>query len=200
MTRPRVLTHLIDATRVALTDVEGEPAKAAARRIFSALERPAEYVGADPLETLESCRHLDMALSNARAGPAPIAALADAFEAAQPLMSWQRRADAEAHGDSFYHGHANTWLVGPDAPERRDDVIVGASLVAPGVDYPEHNHAPEELYVVMSEGQWYAEDRGWYTPGVGGIVYHTPGVTHAMRSGATPLFAIWCLWCGESQS
>ena len=48
----------------------------------------------------------------------------------------------------------------------------------------------------MSEGDWYREDRGWHTPGTGGIVYNPPDIVHAMRAGPDPLLAVWFLWAG----
>jgi len=198
MQRPQSLAGLIDVARDAIYArvKEGERASAVAHHIFSALETAVGNEIGEP-ETLPVCRYLEPALDNARAGPAPIAALAEAFQAIRPILRWQRRIDAESLGASFYDGHANTWLVGPNGLEPRSDVIVGASLLAPGIRYPDHDHPPEELYVVMSEGEWFEEHRGWYTPGVGGIVYHPSGVTHAMRSGAVPLLALWCLWAAR---
>ena len=69
--------------------------------------------------------------------------------------------------------------------EQRSDVWFGASLVAPNVQYVDHRHPPEEVYVVMSEGEWYREGRGWHTPGVGGVVYNPPNVVHSMRAGSS---------------
>ncbi len=68
--------------------------------------------------------------------------------------------------------------------------------MAPEVTYPEHRHAPEELYVVLSPGQWQQSRGDWHEPGAGGIVHNPPNVLHAMRSGSTPLLATWCLWIG----
>ena len=198
MQRSESLARFIEVVHDAVlagTDRAGA-SNATTERIFSALQTPAGEPGNDQAQTLSACRHLEPALDNARAGPAPIPALAEAFFRLTPRLSWQRRAGAETHGAQFYDGHANTSIVGPEGLERRGDVLIGASLVAPRVRYPEHNHPPEELYVVMSEGDWYREEAGWYTPGVGGVVYHSSGVSHAMRSGPVPLLAIWCLWVG----
>lgn len=170
--------------------------RAAARRIASALERPADAAPEHDPSTLAACRYLDRALDLARHGPAPVQDLAETLSALAPLLAWKHRAGSEAVGAAFHHGHANTWMVGPDGMERREDVVVGATLMQPGVTYPHHDHPPEELYVVMSEGDWFNEKAGWYTPGVGGIVYHEPGIVHAMRAGDAPLLAVWCLWTG----
>ena len=67
------------------------------------------------------------------------------------------------------------------------------SRVAPRVRYPDHQHPPEEIYVVMSEGEWRQENHPWFSPGAGGIVHNPPDIVHAMRSADAPLLAIWCL-------
>ena len=93
-------------------------------------------------------------------------------------------------------GHANALIVGPDGLEPREDARVGVSLMAPAVQYPDHRHPPEEVYVALSPGEWRQGDGPWHAPGPGGLVYNPPGIVHAMRSGKTPLLAIWCLWVG----
>ncbi|HLY58693.1 MAG TPA: dimethylsulfonioproprionate lyase family protein, partial [Stellaceae bacterium] len=69
----------------------------------------------------------------------------------------------------------------------------GVTLMAPDVRYPDHNHPPEEVYLVLTEGEWRQEAGPWFSPGVGGSFYNRPGITHAMRSSGTPLFALWAL-------
>ena len=65
--------------------------------------------------------------------------------------------------------------------------------MAPGITYPDHRHPPEEVYIVLSNGQWRQGSGPWHAPGVGGIVYNPHDIVHAMRSGDSPLLAIWCL-------
>jgi hypothetical protein len=77
--------------------------------------------------------------------------------------------------------------------EPRDDVWVGASLLAPDVRYPDHHHAPEEVYLALSRGKFRHGEDEWFEPGIGGIFHNIPNIKHAMASVATPFFAIWCL-------
>ncbi len=84
-------------------------------------------------------------------------------------------------------------MVGPGGIEPREDLWIGATLMAPNTDYPVHHHPPEEIYLVLSEGEWWKEPTGWFTPGVGGTVHNTPDALHAFRSRARPLFALWAL-------
>jgi hypothetical protein len=85
-------------------------------------------------------------------------------------------------------------ILGPAGLEHRTDVWLGVSLMAPSVRYTDHAHAPEETYLVLSEGEFRQGEADWFTPGVGGSFYNPPWIKHAMRSGAAPLFAFWALW------
>jgi hypothetical protein len=74
-----------------------------------------------------------------------------------------------------------------------EDVWIGATLMAPNVRYPDHAHPPEESYLVLSEGEFQSGQGNWFSPGIGGSFYNSPGIKHAMRSGKKPLFAFWAL-------
>ncbi len=195
MKRSDALSRFLDAARDTLFALveTGTPAGDAAERIFGALEASTGTIVPSEAEAPPACRHLDAALERARE-VVSIASLAAAFSDLTPELAWSRRPGAEAHGAAFSEGHANALIVGPGGFEQREDVLVGASLVAPGVRYVDHQHPPEEIYIVMSEGEWYREGKGWYVPGAGGTVYHPPNVVHAMRAGAAPLLAVWVLW------
>lgn len=199
--RPAALARVLAAARDALAArVEAKTeAGGAARRIFDALAGRVGRIAPRESPRPPACRYLPTALERARAAP-ETALLAEAFAALEPALRWGRRPDSEAHGQTFHDGHANACLVGPTGLEARSDVLVGASLVAPRVRYVDHRHPPEEVYVVMSEGEWYREDRGWRTPGAGGIVYNPPNALHAMRAGPAPLLALWLLPAGEETS
>ena len=173
----------------------GHPGHTVAQRMRQALTAPAQQCSALAPHTLPVCQHLGAALASAQAtGSAPLGAWANAFAHLAPDLHWAR---SQRRGtDTFHHGHANTEIVGPTGLEQRTDVVLGASLLAPGVVYPDHDHPPEEIYLVMSAGDWFNPRAGWYTPGAGGAVHHPPGIVHAMRSGTTPLLAVWCLWPG----
>ena len=121
---------------------------------------------------------------------APEVPLHTALRAILADLAWYRRGDGD---DRFQASHANTMLVGPNGLEPREDLWIGATLLAPNIDYPVHHHPPEEIYLVLSEGDWWREGSGWFTPGIGGTLYNQPHVHHAMRSRSSPLFALWAL-------
>ena len=140
--------------------------------------------------------YLDPALEQALPVPA-VAALAASLSELGPALAWYRRPPGPGEAPGFRDGHANAWIVGPGGLELHDTVAVGVSLLAPHVVYPVHQHPPPEIYIVMSEGEWFTEETGWHRPGIGGRVYHPANRRHAMRSGDVALLAIWCLWIGD---
>lgn len=77
------------------------------------------------------------------------------------MLRWRVRSNALEVGEPFLSGHANAFFVRPDALELRDDVWVSVSLMAPAITYPDHDHAPEEVYVAMSPGSWRQNDGPW---------------------------------------
>lgn len=165
--------------------------------------------GAGPAETTRppACRHFDEAAARAvrtdaagaddavgaavpgRASPGAVAAVARALAALEPSLAWYRRGGDDA---AFRAGHANAFIAGAGALDGARAAL-GITLMAPGVSYPAHRHAPEELYLVLSPGRWRHGGSGWFEPGIGGTVHNVPGIVHAMCSDAAPLLAIWCL-------
>lgn len=167
---------------------------AASARIFAALRERAGTKSSAAPESLPVYQSLDTALGLAGQGPPPIPSLASALAKLAPQLVWRRRKNADEEGRRFFDGHANALIVGAEGIERRDDVMVGISLMAPHVRYPDHQHPPEEVYVSLAGGAWWKEGGEWYRPGSGGLVYNEPNVLHAMATEDDPLLAIWCLW------
>ncbi|MEQ9639907.1 MAG: dimethylsulfonioproprionate lyase family protein [Alphaproteobacteria bacterium] len=162
-------------------------------RAFAALATPAAAGTVAP-SSLPTNGHLGGALASAATAAPAVARHAAALGALTPRLAWHRRDGAEQVGPAFYAGHANAIVVGRGGLEPRADVLIGISLLAPTVAYPEHRHPPEEVYLVLSPGEWRQEDGPWHAPGPGGIVHNRPGIRHVMRAGAAPLLATWCLW------
>ena len=192
--RPHALQAFLDSLRHELETIRvRKAARQCIERVFAALDRP-RLAAARESVRLPACAHLGDALATARGGSPSLAEIATSFEALEPGLTWTRRANADQTASSnFVDGHANAMIVGPNGFEIRDDVWVGVSLLAPHVRYPDHNHAPEEVYLVLSEGKFRQGEGDWFEPGIGGSFYNTPHIKHAMASGDKPLFAVWCL-------
>ncbi|MGE3871707.1 MAG: dimethylsulfonioproprionate lyase family protein [Parvibaculaceae bacterium] len=192
--RPKPLQDFLDALRGEIGRRQwGAAAGRCLWRVFDALDR-AYPVEAEAPARLPACAYLEDALATARQGGPALAGIADAFAALEPHLAWTRRASADHTASAnFADGHANAMIVGPNGYEPRTDVWVGVSLLAPDVRYPDHHHAPEEIYLVLSKGRFRQGEDDWFEPGIGGSLYNTPHIKHAMASGSTPLFAVWCL-------
>jgi quercetin dioxygenase-like cupin family protein len=166
--------------------------RSAAARVFQALE--ATYPATTEAGSrLPACAALPEALSIEVTHPS-LRFLLDSFAAVEPRLRWRRRESYDhTASNNFPTGHANAMIAGPGGLEDRSDVWVGVSLLARDVRYPDHSHPPEEVYLVVSEGEFRQGDGPWFTPGVGGTLYNSPGIRHAMRSSNTPLLAFWLL-------
>ena len=195
MSRDQNLQHFVSVLDKAIFHrlAAGSPERDLARRIFDALQKPGEPGRRADQASLPAQQYLPQALGTARRGPADLAAVADAFEALAPQLNWYQRKGSGSAGQIFADGHANASIVGTEGFERRTDVQVGVSLLAPNIQYVDHHHPPAEVYLVLSPGAWRQEQHPWHEPGLGGIVYNTPDIVHSMKSGNHPLFAVWCL-------
>ena len=132
---------------------------------------------------LPACSSLPQALRTAGSAAPALARITAAFENLEPSLAWSRRNDGSFASANFMDGHANAPVVGPGGIENRDDAWVGVSLLAPHVRYPDHQHAPEEVYLALSPGEFRQADGEWFEPGVGGTFFNMPGIVYAMRSG-----------------
>lgn len=198
MQRDRALQFFTDAALAAFGEViPGPEAGASLQRIAGALASPAPR-RQRPGSRLPVCEHLGTALA-VETGSAARRRLVEAFRAIEPDLEWVRRASFdETASANFVDGHANAMILGPAGLENRRDAWLGVSLLAPHVRYTDHAHAPEETYLVLSDGEFRQGDGDWFAPGVGGSFYNTPFITHTMRSGDRPLLAFWALWPEET--
>ncbi|MFT4184047.1 MAG: dimethylsulfoniopropionate lyase [Rhizobium sp.] len=191
--RRESLQSFVDAAQLAFDRFAQAPeARRSIRQIFTALETPASQ-RPGPGSRLSVCAHLDAALRVETSDPS-LLRLIECFKAIEPALAWWRRADGEGTASAnFTDGHANAMLLGPGGLEERSDIWLGVTLMAPNVRYPDHDHAPEEVYLVLSDGQFRQGEGEWFAPGIGGSFYNVPRIKHAMRSLDAPLFAFWAL-------
>lgn len=200
--RPEELEIFLAAFRAALAARvrHDEPAQGMVTRSLAALERPGPP-GDDTPVRLPVCRHLEAACDPRAFVEPDLQAVARAFRGLDPSLAWRKRSgEAPLANAAYADGHANAMIAGPGGLERRTDVWLGATLMAPHVRYPDHTHPPEETYLVMSPGRFGHGDAAWVEPGIGGTFHNRPGIVHRMASGAAPFLAFWVLWSGESSA
>lgn len=194
MKRSKPLQDFLDAADIAFrVHATDKRAKVSVAKIFSALKTacPTSDLNATRLPV---CQHLVEAANPEQFSDPVLRHVIETFCCLEPELEWRLR-DGHWRGasDNFPESHANALIVGPGGLEPRHDVSLGVSLVAPHVRYPDHNHPPEETYLVMSDGDFRNDDTNWLSLEPGGTFYNPPGITHVMRSNARPLFAFWAL-------
>lgn len=167
-------------------------ARAFAPQVFARLQTPSDNGTRRPVR-YPACEWLDPALESvARVSPT-FATVARLIKSLEPVIGWSRRTSGKDGSPNYIDGHVNGMICGPGGAESRDDIQLGFSLMMPDVRYPDHGHAPEEAYVLMTAGEFRQRNGTWFDPGIGGGIHNAPGALHAMRSGHAPFFAIWCL-------
>jgi hypothetical protein len=192
--RPFALQRVLDLSEMLVGAAATADAGRAAARVFDRMRDRCGVVGGGahrslPVVEAHLCTSLDVLAGGNGAAPA----LAGALRALAPELAWDRRKTSTPANQPFHDGHANATLAGPGGYEQREDVWVGATLMAPGIVYPDHDHPPEEVYLALSEGEWWNAAMDWTSPGLGGIIYNPPGILHAIRSHASPFLALWFL-------
>lgn len=185
------LQRLIDLAEPAYLASQNRAGEAH-RAVGLTFDRLRATVGTDATDapsTLPVCEHLPAALGAVHASRQVVA---DALAPLLPRLVWRRRKTADPSNPDFYNGHANAMLAGPGGLEERDDLMLGMTLIAPGVLYPDHTHPPEEVYLALTQGEWWNARMPWTNPGSDGLIYNPPGIVHAMR--ALPGNAFLALW------
>ncbi len=184
---PDRLSGLRDEIRRRLRDHPSEAAQRCAAALAELdFTQPSRLAANSPA----LCRHLTPALA---ASPLPIAALlADVW----PALAWESL-DNDAFPLPVGRHLAIVRLVGPDSMFFHPDLRIGLYLQAPRVFYPNHSHAAEELYYVISgAADWRVADQPPRRLPAGGYSWHRAWDSHAMETHAEPLVAVWT-WTGN---
>lgn len=194
--RTEILQSFIDAARDAFDAAAlSSEARRSVSGVFGALTSPG-HTREGPGSRLPVCSGFENAIQ-IETDDTKLLTLADRFRALEPKLTWDRKTIYDdTASPNFDEGHANTMIVGPGGLEQRSDVWIGATLMAPNVRYPDHSHPPEEVYLVLTPGEFRQGSRDWFAPGIGGSLYNLPGITHAMRSVDVPFLAFWALSAG----
>ena len=200
--RPAALQGFLNAASDAfLSRTKDDAGQRVARAVFGALATAGTPADEPPASLPVVDRHLAPLTTSTRYDDPLLADLAKALRALSPHLTWKPRAgDNPKASATFAQGHANAIIAGPGGLERRSDVWLGVSLLAPDVRYPDHTHAPEETYLTLSPGAFRQEGRDWAETGTGCTYYNPPGIVHMMRSGAEPFLTLWALNATASQS
>jgi quercetin dioxygenase-like cupin family protein len=93
-----------------------------------------------------------------------------------------------------------TQIVVPSCRIAHEDFRLGLFLLPENIVYPNHQHSPDEVYIVLAgSGEW-SLNRGTFDNKTAGNIIDIPSMTiHAMRTSATPALMLWS-WTGDDIS
>ena len=110
-------------------------------------------------------------------------------------VQWQQMYTAEDFGQSFLDNYTHMELIGPEGHFMSDEIAAGLVIYGPGLDYPDHWHIAEEIYIPLtSDGLWSAHGAPLAARKAGSFIFHESNMRHAIRAGGAPLVALW-VWC-----
>ncbi len=125
--------------------------------------------------------------------------LAEAFETHKDSRKWEQsysKAD-KAVGDDMLAGYGFAEVIGKHGPFVSSRVRSGIGVWGPGIDYPSHRHAAEEIYVILGGSAEFRMDteldQDVFVRRAGGSAYVRSMRPHAFRTLDEPLcvFYIW---------
>jgi len=109
-------------------------------------------------------------------------------------LAWGQTYSADDFGAGFLEKYGWSEFIGLRGPIPSERVSCGVLMLGPGVEYPRHRHEAEEVYIPLSgQALWLQGDQDWTFRELGQAIFHAPWVTHAMKTGPSPLLALY-LW------
>jgi quercetin dioxygenase-like cupin family protein len=124
--------------------------------------------------------------------------LVGAVVTAAHSLAWRRSYSPELVGAEFFDHYGWTELLGLTGPAASDHLACGVLLLGPHQTYPPHRHEAEEIYVPLAgAAAWQQGTDRWRERPPGDVIHHASNEPHAMRTGATPLLALY-LWRSEN--
>ena len=118
------------------------------------------------------------------------------IQRAMPYLVWRRPGFGRIP-DRIATQMAVCEIVGPTGQSKHQSVRAGLLFQGADMTYPRHSHAAEEIYFLLSGPvDWQINDANWHEQGSGDFVHHLPYQPHTIRTGTTPLLALWG-WVGN---
>ncbi len=91
-------------------------------------------------------------------------------------------------------------IIGPNGMIHDERCRFGLLVQGNDTYYPMHQHAAEELYLVIcGTAKWTVDNRPSEVNGAGAFIHHKPHQPHAMLTEAIPLLTMWG-WIGDITS
>ena len=192
--RNLAISEFIQTHKAVVQTLPETPIKKFFTQCHSALSRPGTSTGNDVSNMVPVCDYISESLKIAATQSPQMQQLATKFWPLSKLLAWHPSDRSSDKMGKFHQGHANAVITGHGGLEQHNSVRFGASIIGPGIEYPNHRHPPEEGYLVISEGKWRQGKGNWFQRNSGETIHNPPNIWHAMKSGDSPLLAVWMLW------
>jgi hypothetical protein len=122
--------------------------------------------------------------------------LIDAFKSASEGLAWLQSYTPEDFGAYFTDNYAHVELIGTRGHFVSDEIAAGFVLYGPHIDYPNHWHVAEEIYIPLTgNGLWSSDNDDYQKRRAGEFIFHESNMPHAIKTDVTPMLAIW-IWHG----
>ena len=137
--------------------------------------------------------HLPRIADGAWRDARPLARLLDAHGRA---LHWGQTYKPSDFGQRFIDNYGWLEVFGTRGHFANERVAGGFLILGPDTVYPDHHHEAEEIYIPLSgTALWRKGEGGFEARRPGEVIHHPSKVNHAMRTGETPLLALY-LWRG----
>ncbi|NNL78822.1 MAG: transcriptional regulator [Desulfobacterales bacterium] len=111
-------------------------------------------------------------------------------------LTWGQTYSAGDFGAGFLEKYGWTELIGLRGPIANDRMACGFLFLGPDIEYPQHSHEAEEVYLPLSGPTlWMRGNADWESRAPCRPIYHGSRLPHAMRTESVPLLALY-LWRG----
>jgi hypothetical protein len=117
---------------------------------------------------------------------------------AAPSLAWRQTYTAADLDMAFLDNYGWSEILGANGPWASERIACGFLILGPSTLYPRHRHEAEEVYLPLSgTAAWQQGDAVWRERPPGTPIHHASDEPHAMRTGASPLLALY-LWRGAN--
>ena len=175
------------------------------RRVEEVLARPSgipietpNMIPADPNQVsganfdgpFPALDYLDGSLELAKA--AGFEDIVSGIESLRDSLRWSQNASYRPGTvpQELLDGYTYAGLAGPGGLIPCEAPLCGFMLMAPGVYYPDHQHEPPEIYLVLTPGtEWKLDQKEWFDVQAGDLIHHQPWQWHATRTVRQPMLA-----------
>jgi Dimethlysulfonioproprionate lyase len=113
-------------------------------------------------------------------------------------LAWRQTYSAKDLDAAFLDNYGWTEILGGSGPLTGERIACGFLILGPSTHYPRHRHEAEEMYLPLSGmAAWQQGVAAWRDLPPGTPIHHASEEPHAMRTGASPLLALY-LWRGAN--